>query len=96
MARHSQSRCQCYDGRTVTSKTGQHSFTIKAPVFSPELDANIDKSRFAREGSGAAYEEALQQAKYDAINGYYTLIMYRNKVDVATKLLRITKVMWIM
>ena len=50
-------------GRTVTSKTGQHSFTIKAPVFSPELDANIDKSRFAREGSGAAYEEALQQAK---------------------------------
>ena len=26
-------------GRTVTSKTGQHSFTIKAPVFSPELDA---------------------------------------------------------
>ena len=72
-------------GRTVTSKTGQHSFTIKAPVFSPELDANIDKSRFAREGSGAAYEEALQQAKYDAINGYYTLIMYRNKVDVANQ-----------
>jgi|GEM_PF-3421141 len=72
-------------GGTVTSKTGQHSFTIKAPVFSPELDANIDKSRFAREGSGAAYEEALQQAKYDAINGYYTLIMYRNKVDVANQ-----------
>lgn len=72
-------------GRTVTSKTGQHSFTIKAPVFNPELDANIDKSRFAREGSGAAYEEALQQAKYDAINGYYTLIMYRNKVDVANQ-----------
>jgi len=70
-------------GRTVTSKTGQHSFTIKAPVFSPELDANIDKSRFAREGSGAAYEEALQQAKYDAINAYYSLIMYRNKTAVA-------------
>ena len=72
-------------GRTATTKSGQHSFTIKAPVFSPALDANIDKSRFAREGSGAAYEEALQQAKYDAINGYYTLIMYRNKVDVANQ-----------
>ena len=35
-------------GRMVNSKTGQHSFTIKAPVFSPALDANIDKSRFAR------------------------------------------------
>lgn len=68
-----------------TTKKGTHGFTIKAPVFSPELDANIDKSRFAREGSGAAYEEALQQAKYDAINGYYTLIMYRNKVDVANQ-----------
>lgn len=72
-------------GRTATTKSGQHSFTIKAPVFSPALDANIDKSRFAREGSGAAYEEALQQAKYDAINSYYTLIMYRNKVDVANQ-----------
>ena len=24
------------------------------------------------EGTGASYEEALQQAKYDAISGYYT------------------------
>ena len=72
-------------GDNGTTKRGDHSFTIKAPIFSPELDANIDKSRFAREGSGAAYEEALQQAKYDAINGYYTLIMYRNKVDVANQ-----------
>lgn len=70
-------------GGNGTTKNGQHSFTIKAPVFSPALDANIDKSRFAREGSGAAYEEALQQAKYDAINEYYSLIMYRNKTAVA-------------
>ena len=66
-----------------TTKRGTHRFTIKAPVFSPKLDANIDKSRFAREGSGAAYEEALQKAKYDAINEYYSLIMYRNKTAVA-------------
>lgn len=70
-------------GGNGTTKNGQHSFTIKAPVFSPELDANIDKYRFAREGSGAAYEEALQKAKYDAINEYYSLIMYRNKTAVA-------------
>ena len=70
-------------GRNVTSKTGSHSFTISAPVFSPELDASIDASRYAREGAGAGYEEALQQAKYDAISGYYTLIMNRNLVDVA-------------
>ena len=70
-------------GRNVTSKTGSHSFTISAPVFSPELDASIDASRYAREGAGASYEETLQQAKYDAISGYYTLIMNRNLVDVA-------------
>ena len=35
-------------GRNVTSKTGSHSFTISAPVFSPELDASIDASRYAR------------------------------------------------
>lgn len=70
-------------GRNVTTKTGSHSFTISAPVFSPELDASIDASRYAREGAGASYEEALQQAKYDAISGYYTLIMNRNLVDVA-------------
>ena len=70
-------------GRNVTTKTGSHSFTISAPVFSPELDASIDASRYVREGAGASYEEALQQAKYDAISGYYTLIMNRNLVDVA-------------
>ena len=70
-------------GDNGTTKRGTHRFTIKAPVFSPKLDANIDKFRFAREGSGAAYEEALQQAKYDAINEYYSLIMYRNKTAVA-------------
>ena len=44
---------------------------------------SIDSARFTREGIGASYEEALQQAKYDAISGYYTLIMNRNLVDVA-------------
>ena len=70
-------------GRNVTSKNGSHNFSISAPVFSPELDASIDASRYAREGAGASYEESLQQAKYDAISGYYTLIMNRNLVDVA-------------
>ena len=66
-----------------SSETGDHKFSISAPVFSPELDASIDSARYTREGTGARYEEALQQAKYDAISGYYTLIMNRNLVDVA-------------
>ena len=64
-------------------KSGDHNFSIKAPVFSPQLDASIESARYTREGTGASYEEALQQAKYDAISGYYTLIMNRNLVDVA-------------
>ena len=70
-------------GDAGSSKNGNHNFTISAPVFSPSLDASIDASRYTREGAGAAYEESLQQAKYDAINAYYSLIMYRNKTAVA-------------
>ena len=69
--------------RTGSGKTGRHNFSISAPVFNPQLDASIDSARYTREGTGASYEEALQQAKYDAISGYYTLIMNRNLVDVA-------------
>ena len=70
-------------GDTGRGKTGSHNFSISAPVFNPQLDASIDSARYTREGTGASYEEALQQAKYDAISGYYTLIMNRNLVDVA-------------
>ncbi len=70
-------------GDKGSSKDGKHNFKISAPVFNPSLDASIDASRYKREGTGAEYEESLQQAKYDAINAYYSLIMYRNKTDVA-------------
>ena len=70
-------------GDTGSGKSGSHNFSISAPVFHPQLDASIDSARYTREGTGASYEEALQQAKYDAISGYYTLIMNRNLIDVA-------------
>ena len=70
-------------GDTGRRKRGNHDFSISAYVFNPQLDASIDSARYTREGTGASYEEALQQAKYDAISGYYTLIMNRNLVDVA-------------
>ena len=74
---------QTTGGDTGRSKRGNHDFSISAYVFNPQLDASIDSARYTREGTGASYEEALQQAKYDAISGYYTLIMNRNLVDVA-------------
>lgn len=70
-------------GDKGSSKDGKHNFTISAPVFNPSLDASIDASRYKREGTGAEYEESLQQAKYDAINAYYSLIRNRNKAAVA-------------
>ena len=70
-------------GDTGRGKSGKHNFSISAYVFNPQLDASIDSARYTREGTGASYEEALQKAKYDAISGYYTLIMNRNLVDVA-------------
>ena len=72
-----------WNAQRTGGKSGSHNFSISAPVFYPQLDASIDSARYTREGTGASYEEALQQAKYDAISGYYTLIMNRNLVDVA-------------
>lgn len=65
-----------------SSSTG---FTLSVPVFDATKTAKIHGSRYAREGAGAAYEEALQQAKFDAVNGYYTLIKDRNAIDVANQ-----------
>ena len=70
------------NGDNDGTKSG-HSFSLSVPVFAPATDAAIHGARYDREGAGAAYEEALQQAKYDAVNGYYTLIKDRNAVDVA-------------
>ena len=47
--------------------------------------ASIRGARYTREGAGAAYEEALQTAKYNAVAGYYTLIKDRNAIDVANQ-----------
>lgn len=81
-ASYSGNRAKNENGLGNASNTG---FTLSVPVFDPSTNANIRGSRYAREGAGAAYEEALQQAKYDAVNGYYTLIKDRNAIDVANQ-----------
>ena len=70
-------------GDTGRGKSGSHNFSISAPVFNPQLDASIDSARYTREGTGASYEEALQQAKYDAISGLLYFDMNHDLVDVA-------------
>lgn len=60
-------------------------FTLSVPVFDASTIASIRGARYTREGAGAAYEEALQTAKYNAVAGYYTLIKDRNAIDVANQ-----------
>lgn len=73
------------NGASTLGNSSSSGFTLAVPVFDATQTANIRGSRYAREGAGAAYEESLQQAKYDAINGYYTLIKDRNAIDVANQ-----------
>ena len=74
---------------TSDGKGGQTSssigFTLSVPVFDASTMASIRGARYTREGAGAAYEEALQAAKYNAVAGYYTLIKDRNAIDVANQ-----------
>lgn len=75
------------DASSVTEH-GTNGFSLSVPVYTPSVDAAIDGARYDREGAGASYEEALQTAKLTAISDYYTLIMYRNLVDVAQQSVR--------
>ena len=75
------------DASSVTER-GTNGFSLSVPVYTPSVDAAIDGARYDREGAGASYEEALQTAKLTAISDYYTLIMYRNFVDVAQQSVR--------
>ena len=75
------------DASSVTER-GTNGFSLSVPVYTPSVDAAIDGARYDREGAGASYEEALQKAKLTAISDYYTLIMYRNLVDVAQQSVR--------
>lgn len=75
------------DASSVT-ESGTNGFSLSVPVYTPSVDAAIDGDRYDREGAGASYEEALQTAKLTAISDYYTLIMYRNLVDVAQQSVR--------
>ena len=75
------------DASSVTEH-GTNGFSLSVPVYTPSVDAAIDGARYDRESAGASYEEALQTAKLTAISDYYTLIMYRNLVDVAQQSVR--------
>ena len=75
------------DASSVTER-GTNDFSLSVPVYTPSVDAAIDGARYDRESAGASYEEALQTAKLTAISDYYTLIMYRNLVDVAQQSVR--------
>ena len=75
------------DASSVTER-GTNGFSLSVPVYTPSVDAAIDGARYDRESAGASYEEALQTAKLTAISDYYTLIMYRNLVDVAQQSVR--------
>lgn len=84
---YSATRARATDASSVTER-GTNGFSLSVPVYTPSVDAAIDGARYDREGAGASYEEALQTAKLTAISDYYTLIMYRNLVDVAQQSVR--------
>ena len=87
---YSYSATRARDATYASSVTerGTNGFSLSVPVYTPSVDAAIDGARYDREGAGASYEEALQTAKLTAISDYYTLIMYRNLVDVAQQSVR--------
>ena len=73
------------------SKTGNafsHQLGVGLSVFNRALDAQIESAKYNRDGSGAALLEAAQTAKLTAATNYLSLIMSRNKVNVAEQTVR--------
>lgn len=85
---YSATRTRGTTNASSVTERGTNDFNLSVPVYTPSVDAAIDGARYDREGAGASYEEALQTAKLTAISDYYTLIMYRNLVDVAQQSVR--------
>lgn len=68
----------------VISDHGSNAFTLTVPIYTGgKTEAAIDSARYSREGYNAALEVARQTAKLTAATNYYSLIMARNKVDIA-------------
>lgn len=72
----------------VTGNEFGHRVGVKMPLYNQALQAQIEASKYNRDGSGAAVEEATQKAKLTATSNYLSLIMSRNKVGVAEQTVR--------
>lgn len=71
-------------GATAIGESASNTFSLAVPIYTGgKTEAAIDSARYSREGYNAALEVARQTAKLTAATNYYSLIMARNKVDIA-------------
>lgn len=71
-------------GNSVVGESASNTFSLAVPIYTGgKVEAAIDSARYSREGYNAALEVARQSAKLTAATNYYSLIMARNKVDIA-------------
>ena len=76
------------NGVNTSSNTFLHKLKVEVSLFNRVLDAQIEAAKYSRDGSGAALTEAAQTAKLTAATNYLSLIMSRNKVNVAEQTVR--------
>ena len=76
------------NGTSKTSNAFLHQLRLEVSLFNRVLDAQIEAAKYSRDGSGAALTEAAQTAKLTAATNYLSLIMSRNKVNVAEQTVR--------
>lgn len=70
-------------GGSSSMNSFKNGLQLKVPIYSGgSLEANIESARYDRESANAAVTQALQEAKLQAAQDYYTLIMDRNKIDI--------------
>ena len=76
------------NGISQISNAFSHQLELGVSLFNRALDAQIEVAKYSRDGSGAALTEAAQTAKLTAATNYLSLIMSRNKVNVAEQTVR--------
>ena len=76
------------DTEVKNTNTFSHTLKLDVSLVNRTLDAQIEAAKYNRDGSGAALTEAAQTAKLTAATNYLSLIMSRNKVNVAEQTVR--------
>lgn len=73
----------------VIGNSFSNGIDLTVPIYTGgKIEGNLAAARYARESAGAKIVQLEQETKLSAAEDYYTLVMARNKIDIADQAVR--------